>query len=135
MIKFINFFLHLSSIASYLQSRDHGRYSRKYIDSLIDREIAANNIACISKETFTLPPSVLKGLDRRWKHDHVKSKRKPSVSTEELSKSKNQAPKAKAATSKVEKSPPPTPPRPERVGQRMKVVFFIVRFIRNVIII
>ena len=109
------------SIASYLQSRDHGRYSRKYIDNLIEREIAACNIASISKETFTLPPSVLKNLDRRWKHEHMKSKRKSSGAAEDLNKSKTQLNKSKNVPSKVEKSPPPTPPRPERVGQRMKV--------------
>ncbi|XP_057379377.1 protein let-418-like [Daphnia carinata] len=110
----------IRSIASYLQSRDHGRYSRKYIDNLIEREIAACNIASISKETFTLPPSVLKNLDRRWKHEHMKSKRKASGAAEDLNKSKNQLNKSKNVPSKVEKSPPPTPPRPERVGQRMK---------------
>ena len=110
------------SIASYLQSRDHGRYSRKYIDNLIEREIAACNIASISKETFTLPPSVLKNLDRRWKHEHMKSKRKASGTAEDLNKSKNQSNKNKSLPVKVEKSPPPTPPRPERVGQRMKVI-------------
>lgn len=118
-------FLSLSSIASYLQSRDHGRYSRKYIDNLIDREITACNIASISKETFTLPPSVLKNLDRRWKHEHMKSKRKSTGAAEDLNKSKNQLNKSKNVPSKVEKSPPPTPPRPERVGQRMKVSFLV----------
>lgn len=122
------FFLHLPfyfSIASYLQSRDHGRYSRKYIDNLIDREVTACNIASISKETFTLPPSVLKSLDRRWKHEHMKSKRKASGGAEDLNKSKNQINKNKSVPSKVEKSPPPTPPRPERVGQRMKVRCYV----------
>lgn len=114
------------SIASYLQSRDHGRYSRKYIDNLIEREIAACNIASISKETFTLPPSVLKNLDRRWKHEHMKSKRKASGAAEDLNKSKGQLNKSKNVPSKVEKSPPPTPPRPERVGQRMKVKCIVV---------
>lgn len=113
------------SIASYLQSRDHGRYSRKYIDNLIDREVTACNIASISKETFTLPPSVLKSLDRRWKHEHMKSKRKASGGAEDLNKSKNQINKNKSVPSKVEKSPPPTPPRPERVGQRMKVRCYV----------
>lgn len=117
------------SIASYLQSRDHGRYSRKYIDSLIDREIANSNIASISRDTFTLPPAVLKSLDRRWKHERQKLKKSATNnsggSADDAGKTKTpvQSQKKMSLTPKVpvEKSPPPTPPRPERVGARMKV--------------
>ena len=109
------------SIASYLQSRDHGRYSRKYIDNLIDRETQSSNIIAISKETFTLPTDVLRHLDRRWKHERMKHK---------ADNSGDQNKPLKIQRKKADKSPPPTPPRPERVGQRMKVfsvfIFLIV---------
>ena len=124
---FYNILLYFS-IASYLQSRDHGRYSRKYIDNLIEREVTACNIAAISKETFTLPPSVLKNLDRRWKRERTSKSNKANKSgvSEDLNKSKNSQQQRKSLNNSkvvVEKSPPPTPPRvvPERVGQRMKV--------------
>jgi len=118
-----------TSIASYLQSRDHGRYSRKYIDNLIEREITNSNIASIGKESYTLPPAVLKNLDNRWKFERQKIKKAAnknggaSGSAEDLNKSKTLQKKA-SLTPKVtpaDKSPPPTPPRPERVGARMKV--------------
>jgi len=103
----------LRSITSYLQSRHHGRYSRKYIDSVIEKEIAACNIISNGKDTFTLPPAVLKQLDRRWKHERAKVKRESEPSAESNKPNK-------MINKKKEKSPPPTPPRPERVGQRMK---------------
>jgi len=105
----------LRSITSYLQSRHHGRYSRKYIDSVIEKEIAACNITSNGKDTFTLPAAVLKQLDRRWKHERVKIKREPIGDTSGEMNKQN-----KMIIKKKEKSPPPTPPRPERVGQRMK---------------
>jgi hypothetical protein len=92
---------------------------------LIEREVANCNIAAISRETFTLPPSVLKNLDRRWKREHSKNnKANTSAASEDLNKSKNNQQRKSLNNSKVvvEKSPPPTPPRPERVGQRMKVI-------------
>jgi hypothetical protein len=61
----------------------------------------------------------------------MKNKKKASGAAEDLNKSKNQLNKSKNVPSKVEKSPPPTPPRPERVGQRMKVsliIFVITQF-------
>lgn len=103
------------SITSYLQSRHHGRYSRKYIDSVIEKEIAACNITNNGKDTFTLPAAVLKQLDRRWKHERMKVKRESDASGESNKPNK-------IMNKKKEKSPPPTPPRPERVGQRMKVI-------------
>ena len=78
-----------------------------------------------------MPTDVLRHLDRRWKHDRAKNKIAADGSDRKQSHMQNKmgqqvmgqqvSSQQMGQRKRVEKSPPPTPPRPERVGQRMKV--------------